>query len=95
MLPCVKTEHLVRVPQTHIFLMLLTCETSSTHTRGLKCLECLSLRAHLKSLVRLMFRRTLLDVPDPFLSFPSTPPHTQPPLLQAGTGMNTCAHPHG
>ena len=57
--------------------------------------DCLSLRAHQKSLVRLMLRRTLLDVPDRFPSFCSTPPPTQSSLLNTGMSMNRCATPSG
>ena len=93
----VKTERLVRVPQTHIFFVRTCAGTLYQRRRvGLRmCLECLSLCAHQKSFVRLMFRRTLLDVPDPFSSFPFTPPPTQPSLLQTGMSVNTCAPIHG
>ena len=69
----VKTAHLVRVTQTHIFLVVCTRDSRARHTINAHALaqehvECLSPRAHQKSSVRLTFRRTLLDVPNPFPS---------------------------
>ena len=92
-----KTAHLVRVTRTHIFLVLCTRDSCARHIINARALAqgnvgCLSPRAHQKSFVRLMFRRTLLDVPDPFPSFCSTPPPTQFSLLMS---MNSCATPQG
>ena len=78
----VKTAHLVRVTQTHIFLVLRTCDTPSTHVgsrpNGQGHVDCLSPRAHQKSSVRVVFRCALLESqfssPNQFSSFCSTPP---------------------
>ena len=55
----------------------------NAHALAQECVDCLSLRVHQKSSVRLM--RTLLGVPDPFPSFPSTPTVTP-------TGGNECKY---
>ena len=83
------------MPQTHIFLVRTCAGTLYQRARvgSRMCLECLSLCVHQKSFVRIMFRRTLLGVLDPFPSFPSTPPPTQPSLLQTGMSVNSCADP--
>ena len=65
----VKTAHLVRVTQTHIFFVLCTRDSHAGHIINAHALahghvDCSSPRAHQESLVRLMFRRTLLDVRD-------------------------------
>ena len=85
----VKTAHLLRVTQTHIFLVLRTRDSRAghiinAHASAQEHVGCLSPRAHQKAFVPLMFRRALLDVPDPFPSFCSTPPPTQSSKLNTG-----------
>ena len=72
--------------------MLCTRESRARHIINA---HALSLCAHQKSFVCLMFRRTLLGVSDPFPSFPSTPPRTQLSLLLTGMSAITFADPRG
>ena len=89
----VKTAHLVGVTQTHMFLVVCTRDSRARHIINAHALAqehvgCLSPRAYQKSSVRVTFRRTLLDVPNPFPSLCSTPPPAQSSLLNTGMGMN-------
>ena len=85
-----------RATDAHFSRAHMCRDTLSTHTRWPKNVfgVLVSVR-HQKSFVRLLFRRALLGVPDPFPSFPATPPPTQPSLLQTGMSANTCADPRG
>ena len=60
---------------------------------------CFSLRAHQKSLIRLMFRGTSLESqfssPSPFSSFRYTPRLAQTSLLNTGMSRKPCATPQG
>ena len=93
---CMKTEHLLRVALTHIFLVLHTRDSHIINAHALaQEMRIVSPRAHQKSLVGLMFRRTRLEVPDPFPSFCSTPHPTQSSMLMTEMSMNPCASPPG
>ena len=71
----VKTEHCRR----HIFLSAAHSITDhQTHLRVAQVWDVLHLCASLKSSTRNLFHRPLLDVPDPFPSFCSTPSPTTP-----------------
>ena len=107
----VKTEHLdvSAEPDTdaHFFSCHAHVTDHQTHRRLAEgYVDCLSPRAHQKSLIRLMFRCTLLESPssspNPFSSFCSTPFLTQTPdsisppfLLYSSTSPKPCATPQG
>ena len=74
-----------------------TCIGSRPHGQG--HVECLSPRAHPKSLIRLMFSGKFVELqislPNPFRSFCSTPPLSQTSKLNARMSMNPCVTPQG
>ena len=74
-----------------------TCVGSTPNGQG--HVDCLSPLAQQKSLIRSMFRGTLLESqfssPNPFSSFCSTPPPTQTSLLNTGMSMTPCVTPKG
>ena len=83
--------------RTHMFLSVAHMFTDHhTHLRMAQVWNVLLACASQKSSVHNMFHRPLLDVPDPFPSFCSTPPPTTPTsLLMTGIRRSPCATPHG